>query len=66
MNNPTLRTVKVLLGVQAILISIIVGFVAGVFATAAGVVAVTAIASGGAAFLVAVPVVLGIQAAITD
>jgi hypothetical protein len=60
------RIVKVLLGVQAVLIAIITGFLAGIFTSAAGAVVVTALAAGGAAFLVAVPVVLGIQKAISD
>ena len=60
------RTVRILLGVQAILISVIVGLGAAILASAAGAVVVAAAATGGGAFLLAVPVVLGIQKAITE
>ena len=59
------KTVKALLVVQAILIGIIFGLVAGIVASASGVVLLTAAGIGGGVFLTTVPVVLGIQKAVT-
>ena len=59
------RTVKVLLVVQAVLIGIIFGLGAAMLASGAGVALLTATGIGGGTLLTTVPVVLGLQKAIT-
>ena len=63
--NPTVRTVKILLVMQAVLFGVIFALCGGILAMAVGAVFAQAFITGAVAFAGGVPLVMAIQKAIT-